>query len=425
MMHTLTEILFLIICIFISGYISAAEISLFSLSKMKVRSFLYSSHPRQKRIAELLQRPRDLLVTILMINTATNILTQNLASGAVGDSSGWLLKVGLPLMLSLIFGEIIPKVAGIEHNTKLALITAPSVSFLNHLVSPLRRLITSTTSVLSRLLFFFLKKNEDISIDELHHALETSAQDGVLDNEEADLIRGYLELQELIVKELMRPREEMITFDVNEPIEELISCFVEKQCTRIPVYEGTIDNILGVISARMFLAHRHQIGSSSDVRNFLRKPFYVPETTTARVLLRQFEDKNEVLALVVDEYGAVAGLVTREDIVEVVVGEIQDLRDLEVQYTSAGDHVIIATGKLELDEFNKIFGVELVSENNMVTIGGWLTEQLGSIPKTGTNYTTKEFLFHILAADPNRIRRVYIRRLIAQAPQPKPHQTKE
>lgn len=131
----------------------------------------------------------------------------------------------------------------------------------------------------------------------------------------------------------------------------------------------------------------------------------------AKALLRQMYEKQVSLATVVDEYGSVSGLITIEDLVETVVGEITDRRDEKSRYTRSGEDVIIASGKLELIDFEDIFNIPLTSENHMLTLGGWLTEQLGEIPKSGTKYLTDQFLFHVLAADPNRIRRIYVRRL--------------
>jgi CBS domain containing-hemolysin-like protein len=143
----------------------------------------------------------------------------------------------------------------------------------------------------------------------------------------------------------------------------------------------------------------------------LEKPFFAPESIPARVLLRQFYHRQESLAIVVDEYGSVSGLIALEDLVETIVGDIVDLRDDKSLYTQSGEDVIIASGKLEIAELEKIFDISLMSENHMVTIGGYLTEKLGDIPKSGTKLITEYFLFHVLSADLTRVRRVYIRRL--------------
>jgi len=143
----------------------------------------------------------------------------------------------------------------------------------------------------------------------------------------------------------------------------------------------------------------------------LKKPYFVPETTKAWTLLRALRERKENLAVIVDEYGSISGLITQEDLIETVVVEIKDRRDHSNLYTQMGKDVIIASGKLELSEFKEIFGISLKSERSVVTLGGWLIEQLGSIPTTGTKHTTHRFSFYVLAAEPNRVKRIYVRRL--------------
>lgn len=395
----------------LSGIFSASETALFSLSKMKVRSYRQSTEANKQLIANLVMRPRELLVTILMLNIAINILIQNVSSNLFDDFSGWLLKVGVPLCLTLVFGEIIPKSVAIQNNAQIAKRMAPILHRLRRVLGPIRVALTEITSIVSSTVFFFLKNEKDISQDELKHVLKKSQDLGMLHSDEAELIKGYLQLQDATVKELMRPREEIIFYNTRDSIDNLIHYFVDQECSRVPVCEGDLNDVLGIITARLFFMHRNEIQTKRDLSRFLKKPFFVPETTLARNLLRQFEQKRMLMALVVDEYGAISGLVTREDLLEAVVGEIVDRRDSELSYTRADDNVIIASGKLELVEFENLFGYKLDSPNKMVTIGGWLTEQLGDIPKSGTNYVTEHFLFHILAAEPTRIRRVYIRRI--------------
>lgn len=403
-------IVFLIVLLFFSAFFSASETALFSLSSMKVKSFKQDKDPKKRLIATLLSNPRDLLVSIIIFNIAVNILVQNVVSSIFGDFSKWALNVGVPLGLTLLFGEVIPKSIGLANNERLSYFVAPWMNRAKNALLPVRRLFTTITNVVSRCMFFFLKKEEEISVDELQHALKTSRQFGVLNEEEAELVHGYLNLQESSVKELMRPREEMIFFDLEEPLTRLIHLFVDQECSRIPVCKENLDGIVGIMTSRLFFLHRPTLQNTEDLLPILKKPYFVPESISAQTLLRQMYDRKESLAIVVDEYGSISGLIALEDLVEVVVGEIADRRDQKNRYTRSGDDVIIASGKLELLEFEEIFGVALESEN-VVTLGGWLTEQLGDIPKSGTKYLTDDFLFHILSADHNRVRRVYIRRL--------------
>ncbi len=404
-------IVLLCILLFISGFFSASETSLFSLSSLKVKAFKTNSDPKKRLVSELLSSPRDLLVTIIMVNIAVNILIQNVSSSLFGEKSNWLLNVGVPLALTLVLGDVVPKSIGLVNNAQISYRVAPIMYFFQRMLRPIRAALVAVTSVIARVLFFFLKKEEEISIDELQHALKTSRQYGVLQAEEAELIRGYLALQESTVKERMRPREEVLFFNLDEPLSRLVHLFVDQECSRIPVCKEGLDQILGVMTSRQFFIHRESIASVDDLPPILEKPFFVPETVAAKVLLRQFYDRQESFAIVVDEYGSVSGLISLEDLVETVIGEIADRRDEKNLYTLSGDDVIIASGKMELSDLEKIFDIPFISKNNMVTVGGYLTEKMGDIPKSGSKLITDDCLFHVLAADPTRVRRVYIRRM--------------
>jgi len=378
---------------------------------MKVKAFKQDGDWRKKIVAGLLISPRDLLVTLIMANIIINIFIQNVTSSIFGDFSGWTINIGLPLGLTLIFGEVIPKSIGMANNAAISYRIAPVLKAVQSFFLPVRKLFTFVTHFVSRLLFFFLRKEEEISIDELQHALRTSREFGILNEEEAELVRGFLGLQEAQVKELMRPREEVIFFDIDEPLSKLVHLFVDQECSRIPVCQNTLDNVLGIMTGRLFFLYRDNLNTAEDLLPILKKPFYVPESIPAQALLRQMYDRKESLAIVVDEYGSVCGLISLEDLVEAVVGEIADRRDEKSRYTKAGEDILIASGKLELAEFEEIFDYPLNSENNLVTLGGWITEQLGDIPKVGAKLIKEGFLFQVLAADSRRIRRIYIRRI--------------
>ena len=411
-MHDIIYLTVLLLLTFLGGYFSAAEVALFSLPSTRVKSYQGDSDPRKRLIAQLLHQPRDLLVTVFMMNTLLNIIAQNVASQMFGSEASWALKVGVPLVLTLILGDIIPKCLGMEHNTSLSYYVAPLIAFLQDLLGPLRRLIIHVTYPISRFLFFFLRKEENISRDELMHVLKTSQEHDVLNEEEAELVDGYLNLQDASVKELMRPRQDVLFYNVGDPLSKLISLFVDLKCSRIPVCQGnSLENLVGIIAAKDYFLRCKKIRNSDDLLQHLAKPFFVPENSLARVLLRRFSERHDETAIVVDEYGSIAGLITREDVLEVVVGQIDDLRDKSTLYSRQSENEIIMSGKLEIDDFNEIFSSSLSSKNNLVTIGGWLTEKFGDIPKAGTKFETDGFLFHVLTSEGTRVRRIYARKL--------------
>ena len=346
-----------------------------------------------------------------MLNTLANILIQNVTSHMFGEAASWALKVGVPFLLMLFLGEIIPKNFGLQNNVRISFLVAPSINFLQNIIRPLRSLVVNITVPISRAMFFYLRPDESISKEELKHVMKTSQERGILHEDEAELVWGYLNLQDATVKALMRPREDILYYDINEPLTKLIYLFTEQQCTRLPVCDNSLDTILGIISARQFFLHRNSIDNGLQLQECLLRPLYVPENTPARSLIKRFDEANMELALVVDEYGSISGLITREDLVEEVVGEISDFRDQGSLFTKSGPKEIIASGRMELEALNEYFGVNLSSDHNMLTVGGWLTDKLQEIPKSGTKIELDNFVFNILASDPNRIKRVYIRHL--------------
>ncbi|MCH9632586.1 MAG: hypothetical protein S4CHLAM6_09240 [Chlamydiae bacterium] len=403
-------IILLVILTILSGMFSASETALFSLSPLKVKGFVKDPKPRKRLIANLLKSPYELLVTILMINVLVNILIQNTTSHIFGTMSSWLLTVGVPLGITLIFGEIIPKTLAMQNNKAYASFISPVIAGSRFILGPIRSMITIFASFLVRSIFFFLKKEKKITKEELRHALKAGEKEGIVNTREAALMQGYIYLRHKAVKEFKRPREEIIYYDINQPFEELEKILVDQEVSRLPVCDGDLENMKGIISIRNYFLQKEKLSSPQELIPFLIKPYYVPESMPAKNLLKNLDNVNRSIAVVVDEYGSISGLLTQEDLIEAVVGEIADNRDKKVSYTQSGRDAIIASGKLELKEFEEIFGTYLSSPGNMVTINGWLIEKIETLPKVGDKIEEEGFFFHILSADPNRIRRVYIRK---------------
>ncbi len=290
-MEIIVSIVLLIVLTFCSGYFSASETALFSLSSMKIKAYEHDHNPKKRLIAQLVLQPKDLLVTVFMLNTLVNILLQNVASDMFGAAGGWDLKIGLPLVLTLVFGEIIPKYIGLQNNVSLAYKVSPTIYFLQNILKPVRKVLIAITSPISRVMFFYLRKEKQINKDELEHVLMASEKHGMLPPEEAELVRGYLELQDSLVKELMRPREDVLYYDINDPLTKLTYLFVDQQCSRIPVCNNDLDSVIGIITARQFFLHKPELNAPIDLHSILTKPFFIPETTQARALLRRLNER--------------------------------------------------------------------------------------------------------------------------------------
>lgn len=409
-MTEMALLLIIVILVLCSAYFSSSEAALFSLSETKVRAFQHSKDLKKRIIAQLLSRPQELLVTIFVLNTVVNILIQNAVSGFLGEGGSWVGKIFIPFVILLFFGEIFPKQIGMEKNLTLSQWTAGPLKLLHDFFLPLFKLIVRFSDAISRVMFFFLKKGEEISPEEIQHVLKKSEEMGVLHPDEAFLASGFLELRDSQVKELMRQKDEIISYDIDEPLTKLVHLFVDRECTRIPVFQKSLDQVLGILSANTYFARKNEINVPSDTLKYLNKPLFCPETTHAKVLLRQFDLQGEVIALVVDEYGGITGLITKEDLMEVVIGSVIDQRDEAVYYTRLNANTILAKGQADIEEIEKLFNIQLDNPEEVSSIGGWLIEVNGDIPSTGWTYEYKNLFFKVLSADPNKVTKVFIQK---------------
>lgn len=408
------EIATIFILTLLAASCSLCEIAFFSLPSSRLKSYRLSPDVKKQRIASLMQQAISLIVTVFMFNTIVNILLQNSASHLFDQFDvGWIGKVGLPLFLILIFGELVPKYIGLRHNEALAAHLVNLTSFVHWIATPIRIAITSISKPLSRIFFFFLKAESPLSKDELHHILKSSTGKGLLTRDEADSILGVLALEHKQVKELMVPKSQMAMYDIEEPISKLIHLFSEHNTSEIIVVQMPQETVLGVISASSLFAKRTKITTSQDLQAILQKPFFVPETTSAKSLLHQFAHTDDTSALVIDEYGQTTGAICELDLVK-QIARSKTTAPSSTIYKRVAKDAIIASGTLSVDDVNELFGSQIESAYHSVTIGGFLIEKLGSIPKSGTTYQEQNLFFRVLTADPTKIIKVYIQALIAK-----------
>lgn len=403
-------IIALTLCLTCSAFFSASETSLFSLSSHDLFSFRRSKKPKERKIAAILAKPSDLLVTIMILNICLNILMQNVTAQIFATGS-WLLTVLLPLCLTLFFGEAIPKSTAYTINKPIALLVAPLMYRVVRAMRHITRRVSSVTFSLSRAIFFFLKDQTAVGRTELIYVLQSSKQSGTIHSAEMELIEGVLQLSEVNVKEVMSKRSHVIYFDIDHPLEELSELIYSKKCSKLPVCKGSLDHVLGILTLEAYYQNLSQIKSSADLEKILKPPLYIPEHLSTQTLFQDPRMRMEDIALVVDEYGFIEGLVTFEDIVEVIVGNIIDERDEASLFTRVGENVIITSGRLEITQFERIFECEINHSPDTVSIGGWLIDQLQEIPKAGQEFHFDRFVFHVLSAEPSRVRSLYIRRI--------------
>lgn len=405
----LITLIFLLTCA--SAFCSLSEIAFFSLPSARVKAYSHQLDPRKRQIAKLLKESRSLLVTIFLLNTIVNILVQNIASDLFDPiHGGWILKVGIPLIIILIFGELLPKYLGLLYNEKIALFSTPFYEWFQKISKPLRIAITSIANFFSRLFFFYLKVEKPLTKDELSHILDTSKGRGLLHQEEVTLLKGYIFLEEKQAIDIMVPRSSLDVYDIELPLTKLIYLFTNKNMPAVCVCKGSLDTFLGMLSVKDFLIHEHCITSSQSLLQLLKKPLFAPETTPLKLLLSQFEQFREKFSLIIDEYGEITGAITKDDIVELLSKPPSSSTDT-ADFTKVTKNAIIAKGSMSLDDLTNLFGDALESQYHQVTVGGFLTEKLGMIPKSGVTYTTKNLFFRILSSEPTHIRKIYIQKM--------------
>lgn len=403
------EVILLIALTAASAFASSTEIAYFSLPASRVKSFRSSLNIHKRQVARILSQPKDLLVMIFMLNTIVNVLLQNTASSLFSEGNWWL-KVGFPLFLVLIFGELVPKYISLLHNETLATSYAPTVGFLQRIFTPLQYLITWVSSFFSRLIFFFLKLETPLTKEELEHILESSEGKGLLHREEAELILGVLSLDDKQIKELMQPRSSMPFYDIHEPLSKLIYLFSEENLPDVYVFDMPEEKILGVISIRDFFIEREKLEQGEDLKPVLKKPLFIPETTRANLVLDKLRTQNIPSALIIDEYGRASGLIYQQELVSFIVKSKKAQKEAPEGYSRVSKDAIIADGTLPLSEVEELFGISLETLYHVVTIGGLLTERLGTIPKSGTTWQEQGLFFRILSSDQTHIRKVYIQK---------------
>jgi len=303
-------VLIITLCLAITlvGILAAAETSLFSLSSLQVKAFKDDSDKKKQLVGNLLSKPRDLLVTILMVNIAMNILVQNIIASIFGDYEAWWLNVLIPLVLTLLFGEVIPKSIALSNNIKIAMKIAPFILSMQWLLGPIRSVLNAITQPISRFFFFFLKKEPEISIEELKHALKTSEQHEILSVGESRLIYGYLELEEFLVKEVMTPRTSMHIYSIQDPIDVLKNLILTEGLSRIPVYDKDRDQVLGILKAELLVSLDEKLVTGKQVLPFLRKPFFDPNPCRLRLFLRNFMLRKSLWRLLLMSMGSLLGL---------------------------------------------------------------------------------------------------------------------
>ena len=404
-----------VLLLFASGFVSASEIAFFSLSPTDLSEIEEEEHTSDRRIMDLLQDSERLLATILISNNFVNvtiIMLCNFFFAEVvdfGDSVivEFLVITVILTFLLLLFGEIMPKIYSAQHTLRFCRFAAPIITMLKKVFSPLSGLLVRSTVIVNKCV---AKRNYNISVDDLSQALELTDKTEI--SEESNILEGIIRFGGETAKEVMTPRLDMVDLDINSTFKEVLDCVVENGYSRVPVYEDSRDNIKGVLYIKDLLPHLKK-GADFKWQNLIRSAYFVPETKMIDDLLRDFQANKIHIAIVVDEFGGTSGIVTMEDIIEEIVGEINDEYDEEERsYVKINDHIYVFEAKTLLSDFYKILKIDADVfediEGDADTLAGLLLEIKGEFPKLHEKLKYEHYQFEVLEMDARRILKVKV-----------------
>ncbi|MCD4736376.1 MAG: gliding motility-associated protein GldE [Bacteroidales bacterium] len=412
-------IIIVLLLFIVSALISGSEIAFFSLTPSQMQSIKTNESTENKLVIRLLESPKQLLATILITNNLVNvsivILSAYILRGFLNLSSnpvlGFVLEVIVITALILLFGEIMPKIYATQKPEEFASFMARPLHFLAKLLRPFSGILVSSTSIIDKRI---AKKSQSITMSDLSEAIEITADESIPE-EETKILKGIVKFADIEVSEIMKSRVDVTAIDSVSTFKELVQTVVSSGYSRIPVYEETFDKIVGILYVKDLLPFLGE-EKEFDWQQLLHQAFFVPENKKISDLLKEFQEKKIHLAIVVDEYGGTSGIVTLEDIIEEIIGEISDEYDMpgdDVVYKKISDSNYIFEGKTSLNDFCKIVAVgdKIFDEvkGEFDTMAGLLLEIQGEIPALNTTVTFNKFEFKIIQVDDRRIKRIQVK----------------
>lgn len=410
------ELAVLVLLLACSAFISGSEVAFFSLGPANIDQLTNNRSRNSSTALKLLGKPEELLSTILIANNFVNVgivllaafISDQLFNDFISSTPvlGFLIEVVAITFILLIFGEILPKVYATKANVQFALFMAIPLNILIKIFRPLSVFLIKSTSLVKRRAG---QKDLGISKGELSEAISIASGQN---KDDEKILKGIVKFGNIEAKEIMRPRIDIIAIDIKTPFRDVIPQIIESGYSRIPVFSSTFDNVQGILYVKDILPHYHK-PNSFKWQSLLRPPYFVPETKRINDLLEEFQTKKIHLAIVIDEYGGTSGIITLEDILEEIVGEIPDEHDSEdISFEKLEDNIYIFEGKTLLNDFFKVLEIESDPfeevRGDSDTLAGLILELTGEIPEQGFSIDYKRFRFRIISADKRRIKKLRV-----------------
>jgi putative hemolysin len=405
-----------IFLVILSALISGSEVAFFSLNSDQIDECKNRETPVDQLVIRLMERPRHLLATILIMNNLVNIaiitlttfVTWEIVGAKTSEGAIVVILTAIVTFVILFFGEVLPKNFATQNNLSFARTTAVMLAFFERIVKPISFILIGFTQLIETRV---RKTGRNITVDELNQALEMTTG-GNTTEEEKGILKGIVNFSTLSVRQVMKSRMDITAVDNELDFHELMDKINKSGFSRIPVYNETIDKIEGILYIKDLLVHVDK-NEDFEWQKLLRPGFFVPENKKVDSLLKNFQDKRVHMAIVVDEYGGTSGLITMEDIIEEIVGEINDeFDDDDVAYNKLDSNTYVFEGKTSLNDFSKILDIDSNSfeqvKGESESLGGLLLELHSKLPRAGEKIEYGPFLFTIVAVDVRRIKRVRV-----------------
>ena len=406
MSEHIPSIISILICIILSAYFSATETAFSSLNKTRLKVLAEKGNKRAQQTLDLAENYDKLISTILIGNNIVNIAASAIATVlfiSLWGDIGATVATAVITVAVLIFGEITPKTIAKDHPEKFAMFATPLIRLLMFLLTPLNWLFSLWQKLMAKL--FKSSEEDKMSQEELLMLLEEVEQEGGLDEEEGELLRNAVEFGDLEAKDILTHRVELEAVNVNASKDEVAQAFTESRFSRLLVYEDSIDKIVGVIHQKDFYKGTGVI--EGELKSIMKEPLFIYQTEKVDDLLRMLQQNKAHIAVVLDEYGGTLGIVTMEDILEELVGDIWDEHDeVEEEVQMVKENTFVVDGAMMLDDFLEKF--DIASESDSVSLGGWVMERMGHIPEEGETFVYENLSLTVTTLEDHRVEAVTV-----------------
>lgn len=403
----------LVVLLCLSAFFSGAEAALFSLSSSQIRS-LKEKSPGGRQVARLMTKPRAVLVTLLVCNLTVNVFASSFATSlalhAFGER-GLIIAVAGMSILIMLATEVVPKVAGMQWSLRISPVLAFPLAVFHALVLPLRIPLAWISEAVARPLRRRIgTARRSYTWDELLTAVRLARREGSVGPFEYEIFSHVLEFREKVVKEIMTPSIHVVSAPVTATREELLELFATSRRSRIPIHGDSPDDVIGILHVKD-LVDGHAAETEEDLRGRMRETFFIQENAPIVDLYHELQRRKIHVAVVIDEHASFAGVVTTEDILEQMIGEIHDARDTRAKpFHRIDERRIVVAGTMEINDFNEVFETSLRDEHHE-TVAGFLLGLMGRIPREGESIEAEGLRFHVISAQPNRIRKLRVEKL--------------